>query len=34
MLARKRDGHVEIVLLDHGLYRQITDDFRRVHLTG
>jgi len=30
MLARKRDVHVEIVLLDHGLYRQITDDFRHV----
>ena len=28
MLARKKGGRVEIVLLDHGLYRQITDDFR------
>ena len=28
MLARKTDGRLQIVLLDHGLYRKISDDFR------
>ncbi len=28
MLARRRDGRPQIVLLDHGLYKRISDDFR------
>ncbi len=30
MLARRRDGRPQIVLLDHGLYKRISDDFRRA----
>ena len=26
--VRKKNGKPELVLLDHGLYRQITDEFR------
>ena len=32
MLARRRDGRPQIVLLDHGLYKRISDDFRRGRL--
>lgn len=28
MLVRAKNGKPELILLDHGLYRQITDDFR------
>ncbi|CAK0787023.1 hypothetical protein CVIRNUC_010239 [Coccomyxa viridis] len=28
MMVRKKNGKPELVLLDHGLYRQITDEFR------
>ncbi|KAG2440507.1 hypothetical protein HYH02_010385 [Chlamydomonas schloesseri] len=28
MLVRKVDGHVQLVLLDHGLYKAISDSFR------
>ncbi|KAG2446176.1 hypothetical protein HXX76_000769 [Chlamydomonas incerta] len=28
MLVRKKDGHVQLVLLDHGLYKAISDSFR------
>ena len=31
MLARRRDGRPQIVLLDHGLYKRIGDDFRRAY---
>lgn len=29
MLVRKVNGHTQLVLLDHGLYKQIDDKFRR-----
>jgi aarF domain-containing kinase len=28
---RKKGGKPELVLLDHGLYRQISDEFRREY---
>lgn len=28
VLWRKRDGKIQVVLLDHGLYKQLSDDFR------
>ena len=28
MMARRRNGRPQIVLLDHGLYKRISDDFR------
>ncbi|BDA50400.1 AarF domain-containing protein kinase 1 [Coccomyxa sp. Obi] len=31
MLIRKKHGKAELVLLDHGLYKRITDDFRRQY---
>lgn len=30
MQIRKKHGKAELVLLDHGLYKRITDDFRRA----
>ncbi|KAK9917077.1 hypothetical protein WJX75_000654 [Coccomyxa subellipsoidea] len=31
MLIREKNGKAELVLLDHGLYKRITDDFRREY---
>lgn len=30
MQIRKKHGKAELVLLDHGLYKRITDDFRQA----
>ena len=32
--VRKKNGKPDLVLLDHGLYRQITDDFRLQYAGG